>query len=52
MKTRDDMFDQIQAMILDIHEYDVPQIIAVPIVRISTAYAQWLDEQLPARGLR
>lgn len=36
----------IQAALGEIHPYEVPEVIATPIVAGSTAYLKWLEEQL------
>ncbi len=46
VKTRQDLFGQIERAIREIHPYEVPQILAVPIVAGSAAYLDWLNEEL------
>jgi periplasmic divalent cation tolerance protein len=48
IKTRKDLFPQVEAMIADRHSYATPCIIAVPIQEGSEAYLNWLSDQLPA----
>lgn len=36
----------VQAALAEIHPYEVPEVIATPIVAGSTAYLKWLEEQL------
>ncbi|MDO5580930.1 MAG: divalent-cation tolerance protein CutA [Planctomycetia bacterium] len=45
-KTRDSLFEQIADLIAKNHPYECPQIIALPIMRVSDSYKQWLDEQI------
>ncbi len=45
IKTRRDCFDQVEQAICKLHSYDVPEILAVPIVAVSGAYLKWLREQ-------
>jgi periplasmic divalent cation tolerance protein len=45
-KTRRDLFEQIDRAIREIHPYEVPQILAVPIVAGSQSYLDWLGEEL------
>lgn len=45
-KTTRDRHDAVEAAIRELHSYDCPEIIAVPIVAGSTAYFQWLNEQV------
>ncbi|MBN1120825.1 MAG: divalent-cation tolerance protein CutA [Anaerolineae bacterium] len=44
VKTRADLFDQVEAAIQDRHSYDVPEIIAVPVERGSKPYLDWLNQ--------
>jgi periplasmic divalent cation tolerance protein len=43
MKTRVDCFDALQAYLVAKHPYDVPEIVAVPIVAGFAAYLSWVD---------
>ena len=47
IKTREDLFPKVEAAIKKLHSYETPEIIAVPIVRGSTEYMTWLDDELP-----
>src|SRR5579863_2452361 len=42
LKTTHGAFFRLQAEILRLHSYDVPEIVAVPIVSASPAYLAWL----------
>ena len=44
IKTRKDLYLQVEAGIKAIHTYEVPEIIAVPIVAGNKAYLDWLVE--------
>ena len=44
IKTRISLFEQVEAKIKEIHSYEVPEIIAIPIIRGSKAYLNWLRE--------
>lgn len=44
MKTTAAAYDRLEACIKEMHDYDVPEILAVPIVRGLTAYLHWMDE--------
>jgi periplasmic divalent cation tolerance protein len=48
VKTSHAQMTAIQTLLNEIHPYDVPEIIATPIVDGSPAYLKWLDEQLKA----
>jgi periplasmic divalent cation tolerance protein len=45
-KTRTDSFDGLVAAISAMHPYDVPEIIATPVVAIAEPYARWIDQQV------
>ncbi|PPT06508.1 Periplasmic divalent cation tolerance protein cutA [Geitlerinema sp. FC II] len=38
-------FDRLASRVCQLHRYDVPEIIAVPIVNGSAAYLDWIGEQ-------
>jgi periplasmic divalent cation tolerance protein len=44
MKTRSALFDRISHEIKGIHPYEVPEIIALPLVALSESYRAWIDE--------
>lgn len=46
MKSRKDLYDKLEEAILDIHSYDVPEIVAVPIVSGSQRYLRWLNKEV------
>jgi len=48
VKTSRAQLPAIQTLLDEIHPYDVPEIIATPIVAGSDAYLKWLNEQLGA----
>lgn len=48
IKSRRDLFAGLRAEIQKLHTYDVPEVIALPVVDGSEAYLAWLDEQLTA----
>lgn len=45
-KTESKLFAQIEETIKALHSYEVPEILAVPIVAGSESYLQWLSEQV------
>ena len=49
VKTRRDLFEQIDRAIRKIHPYDVPQILAAPILAGNPAYLDWLEGELTQR---
>jgi periplasmic divalent cation tolerance protein len=42
IKTRESLFPQLQSAITDLHDYELPEIIAVPIVAGEQAYLNWI----------
>jgi periplasmic divalent cation tolerance protein len=48
IKSRRDLFPALRAEIEKIHSYEVPEIVAVPVVEGSQAYLAWLERELKA----
>jgi periplasmic divalent cation tolerance protein len=46
IKTRADRFTDLEAAIGEVHPYDVPELVAVPIERGAAAYLGWVDENV------
>jgi periplasmic divalent cation tolerance protein len=46
MKSRLDLFEQVAEQVKDLHSYEVPEILAIPIVEGSKAYLYWLNDML------
>ena len=42
-------YDPLEAAIVGMHSYDVPEIVALPIERGSEAYLQWLETSVTQR---
>jgi periplasmic divalent cation tolerance protein len=42
IKTTGACFEQLQARVMELHSYEVPEMIALPIVAGSAAYLSWL----------
>ncbi|MDZ7645218.1 MAG: divalent-cation tolerance protein CutA [Woeseiaceae bacterium] len=45
VKTRAELFDELAHRVAELHPYDTPGIIALPIERLNAAYGKWLIEQ-------
>jgi periplasmic divalent cation tolerance protein len=45
MKTRQDLFPALEKEIKSIHPYEVPEIVALPIVAGSKSYLDWIGEE-------
>lgn len=52
IKTRIALFEQVRDRLLALHSYEVPEIIALPIIAGSPTYLNWVKEQTqkPSRG--
>jgi periplasmic divalent cation tolerance protein len=46
IKTRRDLFAQVEATIRKLHPYDVPEILALPILSASQNYLEWIDTEV------
>src|SRR3954452_15719580 len=44
-KTTVDRFEAIAALITELHSYDIPEIVATPVVAGSDEYLSWVREQ-------
>jgi len=45
LKTRKKHFEQIVKRVETLHSYDVPEIIAIPIIEGSSKYLSWINEE-------
>ena len=45
MKTRKDLYDMLEEAIKNTHSYEVPEIIAQPIVAGNKDYFEWIDKE-------
>ncbi len=45
VKTRGELFEEVRALIRQLHTYRVPEIIAIPIRDGDSDYLSWLDAQ-------
>jgi periplasmic divalent cation tolerance protein len=43
MKSRSDLFDAVSAKVKTLHSYEVPEVLALPILKGSKAYLDWLN---------
>jgi periplasmic divalent cation tolerance protein len=46
MKTRKDLFSKLSERVKALHSYQIPEIIAIPIVEGFKPYMEWLDNSL------
>lgn len=48
IKTRASNYEQVQQTIKELHSYEVPEILALPITNGDESYLKWIDECLGA----
>ncbi len=46
IKSRRDVFEKLREAILHLHSYEIPEVIALPVVDGSEAYLGWMDREL------
>lgn len=46
IKSREDMFQKVQKIILTLHKYDLPELIEIPITNGFEDYLGWIDESI------
>ena len=46
MKSRQDLYDELEQAIRQVHPYKVPEILAIPVVLGSQDYLEWMDHEL------
>jgi periplasmic divalent cation tolerance protein len=46
IKTKDDLYNKVEAAMKSLHPYETPEIIAVPILKGSKEYLNWLDNEI------
>ena len=49
VKTKASLLDEIIRLVKEIHSYDVPEIIALPIVGGNQDYLEWIDKEVNKR---
>lgn len=52
IKSRTKLFNELKDKILELHPYQVPEIIALPIFRGYSKYLDWIDEETNAKHKR
>ena len=50
IKSRQDLYGQVETAIKEVHPYEVPEIIALPVSCGSPEYLGWLDLELEGKG--
>lgn len=51
IKTKRVLFKELEALIKKHHTYEVPEIIALPIIYGSEEYLNWIDDEVSERGV-
>jgi periplasmic divalent cation tolerance protein len=46
MKSRRDLYNELENAVKSIHPYEEPEIVALPIVSGSQSYLKWLDQEV------
>ncbi len=46
IKTTRERYDAIEKAIRELHTYEVPEILAIPVVAGNSSYVQWLEQQV------
>ena len=46
IKTRADLFDQLSAVVHQVHPYDIPELIATPVIAGSKSYLDWMQGEV------
>ena len=46
IKSRRELFEALRAELEKIHPYEVPEVLALPVVEGAEAYLNWMEEQL------
>lgn len=49
LKTRADAYTELETCIHELHTYEVPEIVALPIVQGSASYLRWIDDVVGSR---
>ena len=52
IKTRRELYKPLEKLLLELHPYDQPEIIATPIAEISAGYARWLTDQVKGEQVK
>ena len=45
-KSKEEKFSEILQQVRRLHSYEVPEIIAMPLIAVDENYARWLEEEL------
>lgn len=45
MKTRKELYDELEKAIKEVHTYDTPEVLATPIVAGNKSYLDWIENE-------
>ena len=45
LKTKEDLFNMVEKRVKELHSYEVPEIIAIPITQGSKSYLDWIIQE-------
>jgi periplasmic divalent cation tolerance protein len=45
IKTREECFEELKALVLDLHPYEVPEIVSLPIGKGHQEYLAWIERE-------
>ncbi|MEN6375904.1 MAG: divalent-cation tolerance protein CutA [Smithella sp.] len=51
IKTRENLYQELEKVIISLHSYETPEIVAVPIVQGSREYLSWLENETETLNL-
>jgi periplasmic divalent cation tolerance protein len=46
IKSRKDLYDDLEHAIMKVHKYEIPEILAVPVLAGAKSYLEWLDGEV------
>jgi periplasmic divalent cation tolerance protein len=46
VKTRNERFEDLKAVLLEVHPYEVPEVLALPVLAGHRPYLDWVDESV------
>jgi periplasmic divalent cation tolerance protein len=46
MKSRNELYEALEKTVKEIHPYDVPEILAIPVIAGNPSYLEWLNGEL------
>jgi periplasmic divalent cation tolerance protein len=50
IKSKESLFEELKNRVIDLHSYDVPEVIAIPIIFGSADYLRWMEEVLKTKN--